>query len=354
MSKIKLFFINPAWSHNVFRWWQYFFNEKFNFFVLNHWEKSSQIWNFIKLTPKKFIKFFKNFIVFYDKSRLWVEKNDIVIIWDIFTNTLSYTFNEWNIIYYSEYFNYKKNIIKKFIFYFIGYLFFYNKKFIVSTTLSKNTFKKISNNVLYFPVIYYWTLNKSLKNEFDEINLLFVWRISQKFKNIDFLIDNYIELCNKHDNLKSININIVWKIYDSKYFCWSNYLLKKYNIKYLWEKNQVELLDIYQNSDIFILPSNSDPIWAVVLESMANSCAVLVSDTVWASCYIENWKNWFIFKTNDKNDFQFKLYKLLSDTILLKMFKYNSYSIVKSNFRYLNTELLEFKNDELNYFFNEK
>ncbi len=347
--KNKLYFINPAWSHNIFRWRQFFFDKYFYFFPLNHWEKEWQFWNFIKLVPKKLIIIFKNFLAFYDNSNLWIKQTDNVIIWDIFTNTLSYSLKKWNILYYSEFFTYNKSILKKILFYILTFLFFKNKKFIVPTLLSKISFWKISDRVLYFPMLYYWDINKSSKNDYEEINILFVWRISKKFKNIDFLIENFIEIKNKNIDL-NLNLNLVWKIFDSKYLNWNITFLKNNRINYLWEKQPSELLEIYKKSDIFILPSDSDPIWAVILESMANGCSILVSDTVWASCYIKDYENWFIFKTNDKNDFQCKLIKLVTNKSLLENFKNQSYEIIRSEFWVLNNDLLEKKYNELKYF----
>lgn len=346
--KCKLFFINPAWSHNVFMWWQYFFNKFFDSYIYNHWEKNKQLWNFKKLTPKKLIIFLKNFIAFYDKKDLNINNSDFVVLGDIFTNTLCYTLKKWKIFYYSEYFNFYKSNIKKILFFIIGFIFFRNKKIIVPTMLAKKTFSNISKNVLYFPIIYYWEVYENKKNTYDTISLLFVWRMSQNFKNIDFLIDNYLKLRNNFN----IELNLVWKIFDSKYLNWNHNFLNKNNINYLWEKNPNELSEIYKINDIFILPSNSDPIWAVILEAMAHWCAVITSDTVGSSCYIEVWKNWLIFKTNNSEDLVNSIKTLLLKNELLVKYKKYSTKIIKSKFWYKNEILLDQKFEDFNYFIN--
>lgn len=346
--KKKLFFINPAWSHNIFKWWQYFFNIFFESYINNHWEPWNQFWIFKKLTPKKLIIIFKNFIAFYDEKELNIKKNDIVILGDIFTNTLCYTFKKWLIIYYSEYFNYKKSFLKKSIFFIIWYLFFYNRHFIVPTRLSEKSFLNLSKKVLYFPIIYYWEIYKNLKTNNNIISILFVWRMSQKFKNIDFLIENFLKL----NKTFKIELNLVWKIFDSKYLNWNLNFLESNNINYLWEKTINELSEIYKNNDIFILPSNSDPIWAVTLEAMAHWCAIITSDTVGSSCYIDEWRNWLIFKNNDSVDLINSIKKLLLNNSMLNSYKKHSIEIIKSNFRYKNEALLKKKYENLTYFIN--
>jgi glycosyltransferase involved in cell wall biosynthesis len=51
---------------------------------------------------------------------------------------------------------------------------------------------------------------------------------------------------------------------------------------------------------------------------MAHGLAVLVSDSVGASCYVDPWKDGYIFATNNVQDFQDKLNLLLEYSHLVK------------------------------------
>jgi len=346
--KNKLLFINPAGSHSVFRGLQYFFDQYFDFHIYNHGTSEKQFGKFHSLIPSKLIHIFKNFIAFYNGKDLNINPKDTIIIGDIFTNTLCYTLRSNKILYYSEYFNFWKNTLKYLLFYLIGFCFFYRKKFIVPTQLAEKTFLNLSSKVLYFPPVYYGKITENLHIESDIVELLFVGRMSQKFKNTDFLISNVLSL---PEHLK-VRLTLVGETFDCENLKSENLHRLGNRVRYLGSKSSDELVDIYQNSDIFILPSNSDPIGAVVLEAMAHGCAMLLSDTVGASCFIENDENGTIFKTNDEDDFKEKLGTMIKSRELLEAYKNKSIKLVRENFWYGNEKLLQKKYETFTDFLN--
>lgn len=86
------------------------------------------------------------------------------------------------------------------------------------------------------------------------------------------------------------------------------------NIKFLGAVNNKELCEIYQNNDIFILPSKSEPWGLVVEEALNNGIPVLVSDRVGcADEIVVNGVNGYIYKLDDELDFENKLNMLIDN-----------------------------------------
>lgn len=350
MKKIKIAMLNPAITHNVFIGWRYFFDKYFDFTYYTH-ATTDDTYGKIKALPvKKLIRIFRNFIVFYDLKNIRTMHSDVKIIWDIFTNTLSYALRDNNSVYYSEFFDYKKWCVKKFIFYILWLIFFRNKKFILPTELAKKTFQKISWDVYYLPILYHGKISQKEEKNENIIRLLFVWRLSQKYKNIDFIIDNFLDI---QKNQKNINLTLVGEIFDTKYE-WKFRELENNGVSYIGKKNTEELEILYRESDVVVLVSDSDPIGAVVLEWMARSNAIIVSDTSWASCYVEDGGNGRIIKTNDGVSFQKAISELANDMKLLEKFQKNSYNLIEKKYWTWNKKILEEYYNWLNSFLHKR
>lgn len=182
---------------------------------------------------------------------------------------------------------------------------------VVPTKLSYDTFKKFTNNVYYLPQLYMGEIYEPcIRNDW-WVKLLFVWRISCVYKNISFLLDNYLTLKKRFSQL---SLTLVWSLDEPEVVERYKDAFENGDITYLWSLPYDELPAIYNAHDIFILPSVSDPIGAVVQEAMAHWCTVLVSDWVWASCYVEDGVSWYVFQSNDALDFQEKVITFIEDT----------------------------------------
>ena len=277
------------------------------------------------------------------------EKNSIKIIGDIFTNwlCLNVLFDK-NTIFYSEYFEiWNESFTKKFLSK-IFTLQFRNKIFLVPTKQSYDFFSKISKKVLYFPQLYIWNINNNpiSKQKNDTINILYIGNLSDWKKNIEFIFKIIYKLQNKW-----FKLTLVWQE-NKNLFDKYQHLFVKWIVKYLWFKNHQELEKIYQENDIFLFPSISDPIGAVVLEAMAWWLAIITNKFVWASSYLNN--NWFILDNYDNiDDYIEKLLFLKKNIDILNKFKQKSIEIVKNNYWIKNEKLLEQKYLEFNKFIND-
>jgi glycosyltransferase involved in cell wall biosynthesis len=134
-----------------------------------------------------------------------------------------------------------------------------------------------------------------------------------------------------------MHLTLVWE-YDWLFLEKYKKFIDSWEIILLWELSRKKLLCIFPENDILVNSSLSDSIWQVVLEAMSNGLAVLCSDTVWASDYLEKWKNWEIFKVNDSEDFEEKLIKVIKN---LASYKENSSRILKEKYRYKNEKLMK-------------
>ena len=128
-------------------------------------------------------------------------------------------------------------------------------------------------------------------------NFLYVGRLTQ-VKNLDYLINKF----NKHPEL---NLTIIGF---GELEC-SLKAIAQPNIKFLGAINNTDLPTHYQNADVFILPSASEPWGLVVEEALNNGTPVMVSNKVGCADEIVNEKNGVIFSL-ELDDFEEQLAKI--------------------------------------------
>ncbi len=112
----------------------------------------------------------------------------------------------------------------------------------------------------------HYGLNKGYKK------FLYVGRATKE-KNLDLLFEKWKEFYNRSEQKSSYLIIVgsgdLEKHKDE---------LKSYNVVFLGHKQKEELSSIYASSDIFVFPSTTDTLGQVVLEAMASSTPVIVTD----------------------------------------------------------------------------
>ncbi len=334
-------------SHNIYKWWIYFFNEKYNFSLFDNklLKYDLKVKNNFFIWKYKMFNLPTNLLVkLYQDPVLDKNKYDFIIIWDIFVLLIcfKYIFKK-NTIFYSEFFFKKSDsMIKKVLFY-IWTLSFRNKKFIVPSKLAKTTFLKISNNVFYFPPIYYWNIykNHSLKDK--KLKIIFVGRLGYKMKNLNFLLD----VLSKLDFDFEVKLCGNMAGYSKDYNKYKKILWNK--LIYKWYLNKQELSTEFQSSNLFVLPSLSEPIWSVLLEAMWHSLPIIVSSLSGSSDYIEDGENGFIYDNNKSWDLLSKII-LLNDVNQREKFWKKSYNIILDEYYYKNEKLLNQKYKLFNNF----
>lgn len=142
-------------------------------------------------------------------------------------------------------------------------------------------------------------------------NFLYVGRLTE-VKNLDYLVD-------KFNNHPELNLSIIGfgELEDS--------LRAKAaaNTTFLGAINNSDLSQYYQQADVFILPSKSEPWGLVVEEALNNGTPVMVSDRVGCAGEIINSENGVIFTLNPDN-FEAQLAKIRDVRTYNEMRKYIS------------------------------
>ena len=106
------------------------------------------------------------------------------------------------------------------------------------------------------------------------------------------------------------------------------------NVKFIPFQNQKKLSELYQKSDVFIIPSLFEPWGLTVNEAMSAENAIISSSAV-ASAYdlVSNNVNGYRFKNGDSKDLANKILKIFKNRKRIKKYQSNSLKIIsKWNF----------------------
>ena len=86
----------------------------------------------------------------------------------------------------------------------------------------------------------------------------------------------------------------------------------------------------YSKHDLFVLASRNEPAAISLLEAMANSLPIICSDSNGTSCYIRHGENGFVFHTDNLDDLEACMLRIVSDRQSLMEMGYCSYQLVVS------------------------
>lgn len=100
-------------------------------------------------------------------------------------------------------------------------------------------------------------------------------------------------------------------------------------VKFLDPLPQLDLVNLYYNSDVLVLPSYNEAIGMVVPEAMACGLPTITSDTVGANVYVKKNVTGLIFKTGSIDDLALTLMKCFNPDLLSDMSEKGSLIIEK-------------------------
>ena len=103
------------------------------------------------------------------------------------------------------------------------------------------------------------------------------------------------------------------------------------DVSLLKNLNRKQVEEQYRRSDLFVIPSTLEPASISQLEAMAFSLPVVCSDTNGTACYVENGKNGWQFRDNDKASLLETLEKLLADPAGMERMGADSYRMICEN-----------------------
>lgn len=151
-------------------------------------------------------------------------------------------------------------------------------------------------------------------------NFLYVGRLV-KVKNLEFLIKVF-------NDLPLLNLNIIGFGEEESHLK----SMAKNNIHFVGAVNNKDLAQYYQDNDVFVLPSASEPWGLVVEEALNNGLPILVSNRVGCAPEIVNDSNGLIFDFDSEDDLKAKIERIID---------VDFYNILRENISHLNFSEIE-------------
>ncbi len=163
----------------------------------------------------------------------------------------------------------------------------------------------------------------------DKVKVLYVGRLHE-LKGLDYLIEAFSEVKNKYDKVELLIIgsgdfkgDLERSVHDEGL---------DEDVKFIGEVEHLELINHYQNSDIFVLPSLSEGLSNVIMEAMACGLPVIATDVGGNRELVKHEKGGLVVDAKDVSILQSSLEKLLNDAELReKMGRFNRIYIQKFN-----------------------
>lgn len=148
-----------------------------------------------------------------------------------------------------------------------------------------------------------------VKEEKQLLEFLFVGRIVP-IKNIPFLIKGFIEAYKENNN---IILNIVGEGDKEEVELVKSLAKECQSIKFLGKKSGSELVEQYQNSDVFILTSNYDNYPNVVFEAMASGLPVIGTNVGGIPSQVIDKKTGYLVELNNIEQLKNNILELASN-----------------------------------------
>lgn len=250
------------------------------------------------------------------KKIIQKEKIDLTICWSYPAIGIWYRlFKRYNIPYIAllrgsdvPFYEKKWEFLDKFIFKYLAPIFWKNAKYVIANS---KQLKELALNISPkqdIKVITNWinleefkSKNNDKKNN-KKFNILFVWRLTER-KWITYLLEWFK---NFSKDKMDVYLNIVWdgSLYEEvKSYIEKNNL--KDNVKLHWLVNHKNIKEFYHVSDMYILPSLNEWMSNTLLEAMASSLPVVITEVWWTKELFDG--NGWIIKKKDSDDITEKL-----------------------------------------------
>ncbi|PLX28003.1 hypothetical protein C0583_02085 [Candidatus Parcubacteria bacterium] len=170
------------------------------------------------------------------------------------------------------------------------------------------------------------------KKEKELINITFVGGMDKAhyFKGVDNLIEVFSEINDKKIKLNLVGYGELQASYKKQV---KNLGIEK-KVNFYGKLELDKLVQIYQKSDIFVLPSiNSHEAFGIVqIEAMSCGVPVISSDLPGVRSVYEDGVQGFNIKTGDKKDLKEKLNKLITDYSLRKKMSDSARMLAKNKY----------------------
>jgi len=159
-----------------------------------------------------------------------------------------------------------------------------------------------------------------------KVQLLMLGRVGERKGTAD-LINIFKKLDNKHMILK-----IAGDGESKQYRKMVKALGLEEDISFLGWVEGKNKTDLFEGSDIFILPSYQEDLPMAILEAMSYGLPIVATNVAGIPSLVRNGYNGYLFEPGDINDCVMKLKSLIADSALRQKFGKNSLEMVKKQF----------------------
>lgn len=147
------------------------------------------------------------------------------------------------------------------------------------------------------------------KNSSKMVRFLFVGRIVP-IKNLPFLIKGFNKALKQN---KNIELNIVGDGLSKELELIKKIANQNKNIYFLGKKNRAEIINQYQNNDVFILTSNYDNYPNVIFEAMSSGLPVIATNVGGIALQVVDQETGILVDLNDTEQLSNAILELASD-----------------------------------------
>jgi glycosyltransferase involved in cell wall biosynthesis len=128
--------------------------------------------------------------------------------------------------------------------------------------------------------------------------LICIWNIVLSHKWQNDILDIYNDLSK---SIKNLHLILIWDWPDKEKMLKTIDNLNSNNIHYLWPKNNEEISDYLNISNLFLFPSRHESFWIVQIESIACWTPVIEYKNWWSEYIIKDNRIWCILNNQDTN-----------------------------------------------------
>lgn len=188
---------------------------------------------------------------------------------------------------------------------------------------TKESWKNEKCKVIYNGVEDDFYLKEIVEKE--KISVIgYIGKISDR-KGFDLLRDVF------DDEFKNIKLLVAYNGVEEKYKRDIENMSKKDNVKFLFNLNEKEIIEFYDEVDLLVVPSRQDPLPTVIMEAMARGCIVIGAKTGGISELLCN-EN-LLFEVNNREALKIKINELINEEVSnIKKYQKELYNLSRNKF----------------------
>lgn len=161
----------------------------------------------------------------------------------------------------------------------------------------------------------------------------------QERKNLQMMIEVVETLLPKYDLHLTIAGEVSNHFHEEYYQRVTGYVREhglEDKVTFYRNLNRQEISKLYQQADVYVVPSTGEPASITVIEAMAFSVPAISGTDNGTASYIDYGKTGYVFEDNDKEDLTDKLEKIICDRDNLVKMGAAGYDHVKEHFQFQN------------------